>query len=85
MLIKPSELPITANGYQPKCRCGKDQHLGECEDIKLLNDIKKESFELLKETLHLLYNEDETTLGEERNKMYLKIRRFIEKLKETRC
>jgi hypothetical protein len=47
--------------------------------------LDKEMFELLKETLHLLYNEDETTLGEERNKMYLKIRRFIEKIKGVKC
>lgn len=54
----------------------------DSKKIGLLISSSPEMYELLKGTLHLLYNEDETTLGEERNKMYLNIRRFIDKLEK---
>lgn len=48
-VIKPSELHPSIRGWAPACRCGKEQHLGECEDVKKLQKEHSEMFEFLKD------------------------------------
>lgn len=50
-VIKPSELHPSIRGWTPVCRCGKEQHLGECEDVKKLQKEHSEMFELLKRAI----------------------------------